>query len=167
MNAISALDLPGIKDTVAPKIEDVKIYDANWLDITKNQTFSGKIRIVVRAFDQMDGNKAGRKLGVFALGYQILQADNKPFGDEKTTISFEKLPESEASNLVYAFGSQSGYTPLTVFNYIVTNELKDGEARENFLDTAALPNGANKIRVFAADYFGNKTVKEINLEVKN
>jgi len=127
----------------------------------------GRIRIAARGFDQMDGGSSRRKLGIYRLGYQVLKADNSPISDKLETISFERLPDSEAANLVYAVGSQSGYTPETVFNYIVSNRIKDGAAVEDFLDTTKLPNGDYKIRVFAADFFGNETLQELNLKIQN
>ncbi|MEP6922836.1 MAG: hypothetical protein ABI954_00090 [Pyrinomonadaceae bacterium] len=170
-NAFAALELPGVKDSVAPKIEKVLLYDENWREFKPGESFHGKIRIVVRAFDQMDGNNARRRLGVYRLGYQILSNDNSPiagFTEPQTTISFERLPDNESgANFVYAFGSQSGYTPDTVFNYIVTNIVRDGGAREEFFDTTQLPNGDYKIGVFAADFFGNQTTQKIPVKIVN
>lgn len=170
-NALAALTFPGVKDFIAPKIEKVIIYNENWREVKSDEPLGGKIRIVVRAFDQMDGNNARRRLGVYRLGYQILNADNSPAlnSDEtQTTISFERLPENETgANLVYAFGSQSGYTPNTVFNYIVTNHVRDGAAREDFFDATRLANGNYKIRVFAWDYFGNQTTAELIVKILN
>lgn len=171
INAFAALQLPGVKDSVAPTIERVILFDENWLEIEEGKMLRGKIRIVVRAYDQMDGNNARRRLGVYRLGFQILNADNSPvagFTEPQTTISFARLPENEiGANFVYAFGSQSGYTPNTVFNYIVTNIVRDGAAREDFLETAKFPNGDYKIRVFAWDFFGNQTTLDTRVKITN
>jgi sugar lactone lactonase YvrE len=170
MNALSGLDLPGVKDTVAPKIEEIKVFGENWGEIPKNQPVSGNLRIVARAFDQMDGNAARRRLGVFRLGYQLLQNNGTPasgWENPKTTLSFERLPEAVFAKFVYANGSQSGATGETVFNYIITNELNGGTARESFVDTKNLPNGDYRIRVFAADFFNNQTTQELAFKVNN
>ncbi|MDQ4122671.1 MAG: hypothetical protein M3209_14630 [Acidobacteriota bacterium] len=167
MNALDALVLPGAQDTIAPKIEKITFFGENWDEIKAGEPLRGRIRIAARGFDQMDGGSARRKLGIYTLGYQVLRADNSPVSDKLETISFERLPDSEAANLVYAVGSQSGYTPETIFNYIVSNRVKDGAASEDFFDTTKLPNGDYKIRVFAADFFGNEAAQEINLKIDN
>ena len=170
MNALSALAFPGISDKIAPVITEISLFDANWisLDETKNQNsrikLSGKTRIVASAFDRMDGNAERRRLGVFQLGYQILREDKTPVTDEKTTISFALLPDGDFVRLVYAKGSKSGATGETIFNYIVSNEVKGDVAREDFFDAASLEKGNYILRVFAADYFGNKASKDIAFE---
>jgi sugar lactone lactonase YvrE len=158
MNAFDALRLPGASDTVAPKIEKLSLFAEDW---------RGKIRVVVRAYDQMNGGNARRRLGVYRLGYQIFDANNNAVTESLNTISFERLPDESAANLIYAVGSQSGYTPETVFNYTVTNVVNAGAAREDFFDTAKLPNGNYKLRVFAADFFGNQTAQGLSCKIDN
>ncbi|HMS43512.1 MAG TPA: hypothetical protein PKE69_25000, partial [Pyrinomonadaceae bacterium] len=65
---------------------------------------------------------------------------------------------------VYAKGSKSGATGETIFNYIVTNEVRGNFAKEDFFDAASLEKGNYILRVFAADYFGNKTLKDLEFE---
>jgi hypothetical protein len=166
MNALDALILPGVSDLIAPVIEKVSLFDENWREIeTEKQNsrikLSEKTRVVVRAYDRMDGNAERRRLGVFKLGYQILREDETALTDEKTTISFALLPDSNFVRLVYAAGSKSGATGETIFNYIVSNEINGEIGRENFLDASTLEPGNYILRVFAADYFGNKAVKDI------
>ena len=167
MNALDALIFPDISDKIAPVIEQISLFDANWILVneTKSETarikLNGKTRIVVRAFDRMDGNAERRRLGVFALGYQILKEDKTPLTEEKTTISFALFPDNDFVRLVYATGSKSGATGETIFNYIVSNEVHGDFAQENFLDAASLEKGNYILRVFAADYFGNKTSKDL------
>ena len=166
MNALDALIFPNISDSVAPVIEKITLFDENWQEFeteSPNQRIklSGKTRIVVRAFDRMDGNSSRRKLGVYRLGYQILSADKTPVDDINQTISFERMPDESAARFVYAPGSQSGYTPETVFNYIVSNEVNGGFFRESFFDASSLEKGGYILRVFAADFFGNTASKDI------
>lgn len=166
MNAFAALVLPGAKDTIAPKIEKIILFDENWREIKSNESLRGQVRIVVNSFDQMDGNAARRRLGVYKLGFQILDLQNTAvlrFEQPKMTISFEKLPRADgAANLVYAIGSRDN-----VFNYIVSNFAQSGAAREDFFDTSLLPNGEYKIRVFAADFFGNQTTQDLPIKIIN
>lgn len=169
MNAIDALILPNLGDSKMPTIEKVTLFDENWREIeTPNANerikLDGKTRIVVRAFDQMDGNAAYRKLGVYRLGFQILKND-APVSDENWTIRFDRMPAEDTVRLVYAKGSVSGYAPQTVFNYIVSNEVNEEIARENFLDAGSLEAGEYTLRVFAADFFGNVASKDLNFEI--
>lgn len=171
MNALDALSFPGITDSISPIIEDVTLRPANLSlsDPAKTETknpdtrikLTGKTRIVVRAYDRMDGNPERRKLGVYRLGYQILEHD----AGVNWTISFDKMPPPEAVQFVYADGSISGPTGETIFNYIVTNELSGDAFRENFFDASALNSGNYVLRVFAADFFGNTASKDIKFEV--
>jgi hypothetical protein len=171
MNALDALTFPNISDKITPFIEKVSLHDENWREIeTSNQNsrinLVGKTRVVVRAFDQMDGNNSRRRLGVYRLGYQILRSDGTPLGETNWTISFERMPDESAVRFVYAPGSQSGYTPETVFNYIVSNRIDGDGFREDFFDAELLENGSYILRVFAADFFGNTASKDTTFEVK-
>ncbi len=170
MNALAALTLPGVSDSIDPVVENVTLFDEQWNEI-ETQTGSqrikltGKTRIVLRAFDRMDGNPERRKLGVYRVGYQILNSDGAPRTEPDWTIIFDRNPPGEAVKTVYAIGSKSGYTGVTAFNYIVTNRLNPGSFGEDFFDAARLEPGSYTIRVFAADFFGNQTYKDIAIEV--
>jgi hypothetical protein len=168
MNALDALLFPGISDSIIPKIEKVSLFDENWNAI-KDTVKSGdvielnaKTRIVVLAYDRMDGNAERRRLGVYRVGYQILRADKTPLGDVDWTISFDRLPDYEAVKFVYAVGSKSGATGETIFNYIASNRVNGSEFREDFFDAGALENGDYILRVFAADFFGNMASEDIS-----
>lgn len=174
MNALAALELPGVADTKPPVIEGVDFYGPDWqplkpakLSKDSDLPVQGKVRIVVRGYDQMDGNAARRRLGLYQLGYQILQANGTPangFGEPKMTISFATLPDDvRTAPLTYAPGSMCGYTPETILGYIVTNFVRDREAREDFWDTAQMPAGQYVVRVFAEDFFGNRTTREVKV----
>ena len=176
MNALAALTLPGIGDSIAPVIEEVRLYDPNWkpADETQKQNgrinVSGKLRVIARAYDRMDGNAERRRLGVFRLGYQILHEDGSQvaeFGEPSNTIVFDKLPDMgmTAVPLVYGPGSKSGVTGETIFNYIVTNVARQGGASEEFFDSGKLSPGNYLLRVFAADFFGNEASKDIKIRI--
>lgn len=185
-NALAALELPGVKDTVAPVIEKngVRLFDSNGKEFvaptaTKEERrgqetgkpliVRGDVRVVVRAYDQMDGNAARRRLGLYQLGYQVLSADGLPaqgFSEPLWTISFESLPDdSRAVPLAYAEGSKSGATGETIFAYVVTNVVRDRSATESFWHTSALPEGDYILRVYAADFFGNKTTRDVAVRI--
>ncbi|MGQ0541885.1 MAG: hypothetical protein ACT4O9_08555 [Blastocatellia bacterium] len=171
MNALDALTLPNVSDSIAPVIEKVSLFDENWNEIETARAGSriklvGKTRIVVRAFDRMDGNPERRKLGVYKLGYQLLDSNSSPLNEVNWSIVFDRMPPHEAVKTVYARGSKSGATGETIFNYIVTNRLDAAGYGEGFFDTAPLDNGIYNIRVFVSDFFGKATSKAIPIEVK-
>lgn len=170
MNALAALTLPNVSDSIAPTIQGVSVYSETWNEIETKAPASrirlaGKTRIVVRAFDRMDGNPERRRLGVYRVGYQILNSDSSPHGEIDWTITFDRNPPWEAVRTVYATGSKSGATGETIFNYIVTNRLNANGFGEGFFDPASLGSGNHTVRVFAADFFGNQTYKDIPIEV--
>jgi len=170
MNALDALILPDVSDNIAPTIEKVSLFDETWqpLGETRNANsrikLSGKTRVVARAYDRMDGNAERRRLGVYKIGYQILREDTTPLSEIVWTIIFDRLPDAEAVKFGYAVGSKSGATGETIFNYIATNRVNGDEFREDFFDAQTLDNGNYILRVFATDFFGNITSKEISFE---
>lgn len=171
MNALDALVLPGVADTTPPVIEETAFFDQNWLPLEtkpaeKRISLAGKTRIVVRAFDRMDGNPERRRLGVFRLGYQLLNSDHSVLTDINWSINFYRNPSADAVKFAYATGSKSGATGETIFRYIVTNKVSGESFGEGFLDVSQYPAGQYVVRVFAADYFGNTTSKDIDFEVK-
>lgn len=192
-NALAALELPGVKDTVAPVIEKdgVRLFDregkefgAGGVSSAKSHrqekdaekptagkpvTLRGDVRIVVRAYDQMDGNAARRRLGLYKTGYQVLKTDGSPapgFPEPVVTISFESLPDDgRSAPIAYARGSKSGATGETIFAYIVTNRVRDREATEDYWRTSQLPEGDYILRVFVADFFGNRTTRDVPVRI--
>jgi len=170
MNALDALILPNVSDAISPVIEKVSLFDENWTEIETEKAsqrikLTGKTRIVIRAFDRMDGNPERRKLGVNKLGYQLIHANGTAISDISWSILFDRNPPPEAVKTVYAKGSKSGPTGETIFNYIVTNRLNSEGFGEGFFDTTLIENGSYTIRVFAADFFGNQTSKDTQIEV--
>lgn len=171
MNALDALTFPNISDKIVPIIEKVSLFKDDWSPIETEKKserikLQGKIRITAQAFDRMDGNPERRKLGVYKLGYQILQEDKSPLFEPKWTISFEKMPDMEFVKLVYARGSKSGYTPETVFDYIVTNEVLGDKGKENFLDVSQFGAGNYILRISVADFFGNIASKDLQISIE-
>jgi hypothetical protein len=170
MNALAALELPGVSDSITPIVESVTLFDENWTEIETNGPVSrikltGKTRIVAKAYDRMDGNPERRRLGLYRLSYTVFPKGGEPSAEVSWNIAFDRNPPNAAVRTAYARGSSSGPTGETTFNYIVTNRLDGDDHREGFLDAAALAAGIYTIRVFAADFFGNRASKDIQIEV--
>nr|WP_229429032.1 NHL repeat-containing protein [Massilia sp. ST3] len=166
---VNPLTLPfvGFSDGVAPTIQRIALYDSANQRITakKGQPLRvlrslGEVHIVVNAYDQVDGNLARRKLGLYKLGYQLLQPDGTPVaGFERPLITqvYDRLPRNpDAVKLVYAptsgitvYGSKS-----TQFDYAVNNRLQDGEVEAGSWKVGALTPGNYTLRIHAADYAG-------------
>jgi len=170
MNALDALILPGLTDSRPPTIENVTLFDEDWKPaepLAKNSRImlKGKTRIVVRAYDQSDGNAERRRLGVYKVGYQVFNADGSPLTEPKWTIIFDRIPASPSIALTYANGSRSGATGETIFNYIATNYVDGDESHEDFLDVAKLGPGHYSLRINVGDYFGNISSRDVEIEV--
>ena len=177
-NGLSALKLPNLADTIAPVIEKITIrdddnrllYQSGEKD-QKSLTAYGRLKIMLRAYDQVDGNPKNRRLGLYRLGYQLLRPDGSPLPDYREplyTIIFNKIPHDEdAARLAYAPGSQSGYQGVTVFEYIITNRVRDGMSSEDLLDLNRLPQGDYVLRLIAEDYFGNQSKYDLAIRNEN
>jgi hypothetical protein len=164
---VNPLSLPfaGLIDTVRPTIErrGVRFYDEFWTPLDRvvrgHVVLSGRVRIVVDAYDQMDGNSRRRRLGIYRAGYRVLAPDGAVEEQQADTILLDRLPESTAAHLVFAEGS--GITVYgarrTRFRYIVTNRVSGGDGIEGFWDTSRLPPGPHVVEVYVADAAGNET----------
>ena len=165
-----SLPLAGFIDTVPPTIEPqgIRFYDEAWVPFEPRRkepvvVSRRPIRIVVDAYDQVDGNSRRRRLGLYKLGYQVLNHDGTGavgFEQPMTTMVFDRLPqEAHSAQRVYAEGS--GITVYgsrrTRFRYIVTNRMGDGEVAEGFWQAQLLPPGEYTVRVTVADASGNET----------
>ncbi|HVF56606.1 MAG TPA: NHL repeat-containing protein [Pyrinomonadaceae bacterium] len=162
------LPLAGFSDHVAPKIEreGVQLFDEAGARLTSKRgghlvVRRGKVRIVVDAYDQVDGNQTRRRLGLYKLGYQLLRTDGAPaagFDEPRVTIEFDRLPAApDAVKIAYA--DESGITvygsSATRFLYEVTNTVRGGRASGGRWDASELPPGDYLLRIYAADFAGN------------
>ena len=164
-----ALPLPGLVDSIAPRIDGVWLNDAAGRKLAARRgkrllvpAGSGPLALVVEAWDQMDGNAKRRKLGLYKLGYQVLRSDGTPvpgFEQPRVNIEFNRLPPDPESVKV-AYAEKSGITVYgnasTRFLYVATNLVRDGRAEPGSWDPAGLAPGDYVIRVLAADYAGNR-----------
>ena len=163
-----ALPFPGFQDRIAPRIESIQLVDREGKALTAKQngrllvpSSAGDIGIVVGAYDQIDGNAARRRIGLYQAGYQILSASGQPvpgFERPLVTIEFNRLPpDREAVKIAYAEGSGETVhgSTATRFLYAVTNIVRDGRAETGSWHAADLPRGDYLVRIFAADRAGN------------
>jgi hypothetical protein len=61
----------------------------------RSVSISGRVRIIVRAYDRADGIAAYRKLGPYRLGYQVMKANGEAapgFETADATLNFDRLP---------------------------------------------------------------------------
>ena len=90
-----ALPFTGIVDNIPPHIDKVALYDdaghvlkparGKRLVVPRSLV---SVHIMADAYDQMDGNLARRRLGLYKLGYQVLHADGTPLpGFEQPLIT--------------------------------------------------------------------------------
>ncbi|QGZ42739.1 sugar lactone lactonase YvrE [Pseudoduganella flava] len=132
----------------------------------------GDVDIVVDAWDQMDGNLARRRLGLYKLGYQLLHEDGTPapgYEQPRITQVYDRLPRNpEAVKLVYA--ASSGITvygsKATQFAYAVNNRLEDGRATPGTWHVADIAPGRYTLRIYAADYAGNVATEGRDLPIE-
>ncbi|WP_299345622.1 gluconolaconase [uncultured Pseudoxanthomonas sp.] len=176
-NAI-ALGFTGFTDTYPPRIDDVALFDT--LDQPIDQRADGRVlvprdlqgvRIVVEAWDQVDRNLPRRRLGVHALGYQLLHDDGTPvagFEAPRMTLDFLRLPSDDAVQVAYAPGS--GITvhgsAVTRFRYSVTNTVRDGHWAEGAWRAGELSPGDYTLRITARDYSGNEAQGRRDLKLR-
>jgi sugar lactone lactonase YvrE len=131
----------------------------------------GRIRIVVDAWDQADGNKAYRRLGLSGVGYQVLDSAGVAmpgFETARETIRFDRLRRNaDAPRQVYATGSGIPVygANRTQFLYVVTTGYRDGVATPGFWDTTTVAPGEYVLRVFARDFSGNRTTRDLRVVV--
>ncbi len=178
-NELNPLILPfaGFTDGRAPLIarDGVQLFDQLNIQLSERRDgrliVRGTVRVVVEAYDQVDGNAARRRIGLHRLGYQILKSDGTPaegFAAARVNLEFDRLPPlQDAVKLAYA--DQSGITVYgsaeTRFFYEVTNRVGRGEAREGRFDAGELPPGDYTLRVFAADFANNVTTDDLKIRI--
>ncbi|MEO5894504.1 MAG: gluconolaconase [Vicinamibacterales bacterium] len=169
--------LPGFEDRRSPVIVrgGIRIIGEDGQPLThrdhRRLVVQGRVRIVVDAWDQVDGNQPRRRLGLYRLGYQVLDAKGVAvagFEQPVETIRFDRQPfEAAAARILYASGSgipEYG-SRSSRFLYVVTARLHDGIAVDGTLDTGTLPPGDYTIRILAADASGNEALRSRDLAV--
>jgi hypothetical protein len=167
-NAI-ALGFTGFTDTVAPLIEDIRVLDGNEQVVGQRRDgywelprSAGLVQLAVQARDQVDGNLPRRRLGLYALGWQVFDAAGRPlpgFEQPRMTLEFNRMPP-QGDAVLHAYGPDSGITvhgsAVTRFQYLVTNTVRDGRLARGGWDVSALPAGDYRVRISARDWHGNQ-----------
>ena len=174
-----AFAFAGFSDRIAPRIEGIYLVNAAGQKLSaKNQgrllvaAGGGDLQIVVDAWDQVDGNAARRRLGLYLLGYQLLHADGSAvpgYEQPRMNLEFNRLPpERELVKIAYADGS--GITvhgnATTRFLYVVSNLVRDGRAEVQGWRVAGLTPGDYVLRIHAADHAGNVTAGGRDLPIR-
>ena len=173
-----AFSFPGLKDTQAPTIEPdgIEVVNSNSEPFKQKRDgrllVAGDVDILVTAYDTIDGNNSSRKLGVYRLGYQLLNDDGtavKGFEEPLFNIEFTRMPPDNGSVfLIYAPGSGvSAYGTPTKFKYIATNRVRNGRAQDGLLRTDNLAAGNYVIKAYAQDYSGNRKTAELRITVEH
>jgi sugar lactone lactonase YvrE len=165
------------EDSVPPTIArgGIRVFDELGQPVTRRVggrvALSGRVHIIVDAWDQVDGNRPGRRLGLYDLGYQILRRDGSPapgFEAVRHALRFDRLAsDPDAARLAYAPGSGIPFYRgrRTRFLYAVTNTLRGGVASPGAWDTTLLEPGDYIVRVLASDVRGNTAVANRDLPV--
>ena len=179
-DALNPLSLPfiNLEDTIAPKIQGITLSDAGGKRLKEMaggrllvRRSLGEVQIVVDAFDQMEGVQARRRLGLYKLGYQLLNAEGEVIpGMEQPLITqlYDRIPRNrEAVKLAYMDGS--GITvhgnAETRFAYAINNSLMHGKLTPGAWKVGALDPGKYTLRITAEDYAGNAAVKGRDLAI--
>ncbi len=176
VNPLSLAPL-GFSDRTAPQIErdGIQLFDESGARLQEKKDerllVHGRLRIVVDAFDRADMNSSRRRLGLYRLGYQLLNKDRSPapgFAEPRITIVFDRLTfDPEAPKITYA--EDSGITvygsATTRFLYEVTNTVRDGLSKRGLWDSSSLQPGDYILRIIAADYSGNEAIEGRDLPV--
>jgi sugar lactone lactonase YvrE len=170
------LRLPQFRDAIPPVIAagGIQLFSTDGKRLTvrskRRLLVSGDVSIVVDAWDQADGNRPNRRLGLFELGYQVLHADGTPapgFASPRMTIRFDHLGDAAAPALVYAAGSGIPFygERRTRFLYVVTNTFRGGQAAAGLWQAGQLPPGDYTLRIHARDASGNVAAKNRDLAI--
>jgi hypothetical protein len=173
-----ALRFPGLADHIAPHISGIELFDASGRRLIERKkgrlvvpSGAGALSIVADAWDQVDGDAARRRLGLYRAGFQILKADGSPvkgFERPLINIQFDRLPEEpEAPKIAYApaSGDTVHSAQETRFLYVVTNRVRGGRAETGGWSPADLAPGDYTVRIFAADYAGNEAMDDRDLPI--
>jgi sugar lactone lactonase YvrE len=161
------------EDTVTPTIppDGIRVYDESWRQQTvlvqKRLMLTGRVRVVIDAWDQSDDNTPSRRLAPYELGYQVLRVDGSPaagFETRRPSLRFDRVGWNPvAPHQVYGAGSGIPFYGgrRTRYFFIVTNRLDRGQTAEGFWETSRLPPGNYILRGWAADVTGNLVERDL------
>jgi sugar lactone lactonase YvrE len=174
-----ALPLAAFTDRTPPTIErdGVTLFDESGAQLKERRggrlVLRGRVRIVLDAYDQVDGNQPRRRLGLYRAGFQLLLASGAPapgFEQPRINIEFKRLPPGDEAPKV-AYADESGITVYgsqrTRFLYELTNTVRDGRASRGAWDTSPLQPGDYTLRILAADFNGNEVTRDLPITIEN
>ncbi|WP_371867438.1 gluconolaconase [Duganella guangzhouensis] len=162
------LPFVGLEDTIAPEIHNISVLDKNGKPLTEKvdgrlfiRRSMGDVQIVVDASDQINGNQARRRLGLYKLGYQLLNEEGEfiPGMTEPTiTQQYDRLPRNREA-VKFAYAASSGITvhgaSETRFAYAINNRVVNGKLVPGMWKVSELGPGNYILRIVAEDYAGN------------
>jgi sugar lactone lactonase YvrE len=168
--ALNPLQLPflDLMDTIRPEIHSISVVDSSGKAVTEQRDGRlfiprrlGQLQIIVDASDQINGNEKRRRLGLYKLGYQLLNQDGEiipGMGEPIITQQYDRLPRNrEAVKLAYA--ATSGITvhgaKETRFAYAINNRLINGKLTPGAWNVSELGPGNYILRITAEDFAGN------------
>ncbi|NVM78561.1 sugar lactone lactonase YvrE [Duganella sp. SG902] len=167
-----------LEDTIAPEINSISVVGADGKPLTEKRDGRlyiprslKEVQIVVDASDQINGNQKRRRLGVYKLGYQLLNQDGDTIPgmtEPVITQQYDRLPRNrEAVKLAYA--ASSGITvhgaSETRFAYAINNRLINGKLTPGAWKVGELGPGNYILRITAEDYAGNAANRNRELAV--
>lgn len=169
--------LPHFTDTVPPTIRrgGVQLVGLDGVALKARAgnrlLVSGQVRIVVDAWDQVDGNEPRRRLGLYRLGYGMLAPEGSALTSlpVRETLRFDRQPlDPQAPRLIYAEGSGIPVygSRTTRFLYRVTTRYEQGVATDGVLDADRVAPGDYTLRILAADANGNEAVANRDLPIR-
>jgi len=178
--ALNPLTLPFIEaqDTIAPQIHAISVADAAGKPMTEQRDGRlviprrlGQVQIVVDASDQINGNQQRRRLGLYKLGYQLLNQEGEiipGMAEPIITQQYDRLPRNrDAVKLAYA--ASSGITvhgaSETRFAYAINNRLINGKLTPGGWKVGDLGPGNYILRITAEDFAGNAANRGRDLAV--
>ncbi|HEY7187818.1 MAG TPA: hypothetical protein VH436_14780 [Vicinamibacterales bacterium] len=165
------------EDTVAPTIprDGIRVYDESWhlqqTRVHNRLLLTGRVRVVIDAWDQADDNTPSRRLAPYELGYQVLREDGLPaagFEGRHASLHFDRVgPSPDAPHMVYGAGSGIPFYGgrRTRYLYIVTNRLDGGQTSEGFWDTERMAAGNYILRGWAVDVTGNMVERDLPVTI--
>nr|WP_229259138.1 gluconolaconase [Duganella flavida] len=167
-----------LEDTIAPEINSITVVGTDGKALTEKRDGRlvipqrlGEVQIVVDASDQINGNQKRRRLGLYKLGYQLLNQDGGTIpgmAEPIITQQYDRLPRNrDAVKLVYA--ANSGITvhgaTETRFVYAINNKLINGKLTPGAWQVGELGPGNYILRITAEDYAGNAANRNRELAV--
>lgn len=181
--AVNPLTLPfvGLRDTIAPQIQRIVLADSQGVPLTTKQQGRlllprslGGVQVIVDAFDQMDGNQARRRLGLYQLAYQLLDGNGQPLAGQAelpVAQTYDRLPRNREA-VQYAYAPSSGITvhgaAETRFSYALHNTLAQGRITPGLWQIGSIAPGQYILRISASDYAGNHAtgVRDLALQIE-